>query len=345
MTVILAVAFLVLSMVTTLQSFLSARASGESQSIGVLLAFGVLSWGSWMVLAPGIVWLGRRFNFSPGRRIVSISVHAVAAVVSYAASLLLVIWLGITFFNPEEQITWAMIQRSLLGSSRLTLSLLTYAAILALDRAVRLWQIAAERETRAAKSEAQASRAHLDALAARLHPHFLFNALQSVSALIDEDPARARTMLAQIGDLLRDVLVVPDDGDVSLGEELALLGRYLAIEEIRFADRLRIRIEMAPEVAAVPVPRLLLQPLAENALRHGLAPQPQGGTLHISAARRDGRVVVRIHNDGVPLPTNLRHGVGLAMTHERLAARYGGAASLQLRSVDGGVEAVLDLPG
>jgi LytS/YehU family sensor histidine kinase len=246
--------------------------------------------------------------------------------------------------NPEEAITWEMVQRAVLLSSRLPLSIITYAGILGLDRALGLWQALSDRELQSVRLEAQATRARLDALAARLHPHFLFNALQSVSALIDEDPARARSMLAQIGDLLRDVLAVPDEGDVALQEEVALLGRYLAIEEIRFADRLRIVIDVAPEAAQVLVPRLLLQPLAENALRHGLAPQSRGGTLQITASRSDGRVTIRIHNDGVPLPAVLRHGLGLGMTRERLAARYGSAATFVLRPAGGGVEAVLELP-
>ncbi|MBK7594121.1 MAG: histidine kinase [Gemmatimonadetes bacterium] len=122
----------------------------------------------------------------------------------------------------------------------------------------------------------QATQARLDALAARLEPHFLFNALQSVSALIDSDPVRARTMVAQIGDLLRDALAAPESGEVPLREELRLLGRYLSIEETRFADRLHVEWAIAPDTEAVMVPRFLLQPIVENALRHGLAVLPEG---------------------------------------------------------------------
>src|SRR5690606_39083599 len=151
-------------------------------------------------------------------------------------------------------------------------------------------------------------------------------------------------MLAQIGDLLRDVLGVPDDGDVSLHEEVALLTRYLAIEEIRFADRLRIVIDIAPEAGGVMVARLLLQPLAENALRHGRSPRAGGGTLSISAVRSGPMVRITLHNDGLPLPTAMCHGMGLAMTHERLSARYGPAAKLELRGAVDGVVAILELP-
>ena len=336
--------FAMLALITAAQTVLARRAAGESVAFWSTLFFTTAIWTAWVALIPTIVWLGRRFDFRAGHRATSGALHLTAALLAHVITMLLAVVLGVALYNPEEAITWEMVQRAVLLSSRLPLSIITYAGIIGLDRALGLWQALSDRELQSVRLEAQASRARLDALAARLHPHFLFNALQSVSALVDEDPARARSMLAQIGDLLRDVLAVPDDGDVTLHEEVALLGRYLAIEEIRFADRLRIVIDVAPEAAAVPVPRLLLQPLAENALRHGLAPQSRGGTLHISAHKVESRVVIRIHNDGAPLPALMRQGVGLGTTRERLTARYGAAATFALRPTPDGVEAVLELP-
>jgi two-component system LytT family sensor kinase len=336
--------FVLLAIVTTAQTVLSRRASGEAGEFWLTMFYSASIWATWVALVPVIVWLGRRFDFGTGHRTLSGLIHLVAALIVHAITMLLGVVLGVALYSPEETITWEMIQRAVFLSSRLPLSIIIYAGIIGLDRALGLWHALADREVQSVRLEAQATRARLDALAARLHPHFLFNALQSVSALIDEDPARARSMLAQIGDLLRDVLAVPDDGDVPLQEEIALLSRYLAIEEIRFADRLRVEIEVSPEVAAFPVPRLLLQPLAENALRHGLAPLPSGGTLRITAIREGERVRITMHNNGVPLSTAMRQGVGLAMTRERLAARYGNAASFALRQVPDGVEALLELP-
>lgn len=337
-------AFVLLAVVSTAQTVLSRRVAGEEGQVWLTMFYSASLWVSWVVLMPVIVWLGRRFDFRAGHRIHSVILHLVAALLVHAFTMMAGVWLGVVLFSPEEVITFAMLQRAVLLSSRLPLSMIIYAGIIGLDRALGLWHALADRELQSVRLEAQATRARLDALAARLHPHFLFNALQSVSALIDEDPVRARSMLAQIGDLLRDVLSVPEDGDVTLQEEIALLSRYLAIEEIRFADRLRIVVELSPDAAAVLVPRLLLQPLAENALRHGLAPLPAGGTLRITATRAGDRVMVRVHNDGTSLPTTARQGVGLAMTRERLAARYGTAASFALRQVAGGVEALLELP-
>ena len=337
--------FVLLAVVTTAQTLLARRASGEEGQVGLTMFYSGAIWVSWVALLPLIVWLGRRFDFRAGHRFRSVLLHLFAALLVHALTMMASVWLGVMLFNPEEDITVRMLQQAVLLSSRLPLSIIIYAGIIGLDRALGLWHALADRELQSVRLEAQATRARLDALAARLHPHFLFNALQSVSALIDEDPVRARSMLAQIGDLLRDVLSVPEDGDVTLQEEVALLGRYLAIEEIRFADRLRIVIDLPADAATVLVPRLLLQPLAENALRHGLAPLPAGGTLRIAATRTGDRVTIRVFNDGAPLPTSMRQGVGLAMTRERLAARYGDAASLVLRpAAGGGVEAVVEVP-
>jgi sensor histidine kinase YesM len=339
---LLVVVFGLFALVTAAQAVLARRAAGESGDFWPTVLYSVAIWGGWVVLIPGIVWLGRRFDFRPGLRFGSVAVHLLGALVAHVLTTLAGLVIGIAVSAPEEAITVEMVQRAVLLSSRLPLSLITYAAIIGLDRALGLWQALAEREVRL---EAQATRARLDALAARLHPHFLFNTLQSVSALVDEEPARARVMLAQLGDLLRDLLAVSDEGDVTLAEEVALLGRYLAIEETRFADRLRVRLDVAPDAAGVAVPRLLLQPLAENALRHGLSPQPQGGTLQVTARRHGGRVTIRIHNDGRPLAEGPRAGVGLTVTRERLQARYGADAAFELRAVPDGVEAVVEIPG
>lgn len=331
-------AFLALSLATALQSYLSARASSEDRPFGPILLYSFGSWAAWLLLVPGITWLGRRYDFARGRVTVSILVHALAMLACYVLTMTLLVWLGVRMFNPQEPVTWSMLARALLASSRLSMVLAIYAVILVIDHALRLWQALALRET-------QAVRARLDVLAARLQPHFLFNALQSVSALVDEDPPRARRMLAQLGDLLRDALAEQRDGMVTLAEEIALLRRYLAIEEVRFADRLRVEVDLEPGTEAVPVPRFLLQPLAENAIRHGLAPRPEGGRLRVRARRTGDALELSVWNDGAPLGARVSDGVGLATTRERLATTYRDRASLVLRTAEGGVEARVSLPG
>ncbi|MEZ4457584.1 MAG: histidine kinase, partial [Gemmatimonadales bacterium] len=168
-------------------------------------------------------------------------------------------------------------------------------------------------------------------------------ALHAAGALIEESPEKARAMLVELGDLLRRLLADPEVVEVSLADELELLEHYLAIERIRFADRLVVETVVPPDLGTVRVPRLLLQPLVENALRHGLARRAGPGRVRISG-RRDGAVIrLRVWNDGV-LDPEARDGHGLAMTRARLTARFGDAAGLTLAAADGGVAAEILLP-
>ena len=272
-----------LTLLTAAQGYLSRKASGEAAPLGDVLAVGAAAWVGWLCLAPLIIWLSRRVPFTRATWLRATLIHAVALTVCYVLSVTALIWISITLLAPTEAMTREMITRTLLTSSRLSLAIFTYVTILALDHVLLTREALRLRELQATRLEGQATQARLDALAARLEPHFLFNALQSVSALIDSDPVRARTMVAQIGDLLRDALAAPESGEVPLREELRLLGRYLSIEETRFADRLHVEWAIAPEVEAVMVPRFVLQPIVENALRHGLAVQPEGGRLRITA--------------------------------------------------------------
>jgi LytS/YehU family sensor histidine kinase len=334
-----------LIVISTAQGYLARRAMSEPMSLLTTLGISVLTWIVWFAAAPGIIALGRRFDFAPGRRLLSAVVHLAALLLTYAASVLAMVWISVTFLMPDETLTWEAVRMTLLGSTRVILALFTYLMLLGLDRLLRHREALQARDVNAARLESLATQARLDALASRLQPHFLFNALQSVSALVDTHPAAARTMLAQIGDLLRDTLHTPEDGDLPLREELELLGRYLAIEQTRFADRLRIEVVVAPEVAETRVPRFLLQPLAENALRHGLAPVPEGGTLRVTVARDGDCARLTVWNDGAPLPAVVVEGVGLATTRERLAARFGTAASLVVRTAPGGgTAAVIEVP-
>lgn len=334
-----------LTLLTAAQGYFSRKASGEAAPLVDVLAVGAAAWVGWLALAPLIIALGRRVPFTRATWPRAALVHAVALALCYVLSVTALIWISLTLLSPKEEMTREMVTRTLLTSSRLSLAIFTYVTILALDHVLLTREVLRLRELQASRLEASATQARLDALAARLEPHFLFNALQSVSALIDQDPARARTMLAQIGDLLRDALASPESGEVPLREEIRLLARYLTIEETRFADRLRVAWEIAPDTESVMVPRFVLQPIAENALRHGLAVRPEGGQLRITAARQAGRLRLVVWNDGAALSTTPREGVGLATTRERLAARYGASASLTLRgAAEGGVETVIEVP-
>ncbi len=337
-------AFALLALISAGQIYTLRRASGESVTVPIALAFGVASWIVWALVVPLILWLGRRFDFRRGRRLVSVSVHLAAMLVILVPSTLLLIATGMKLFSPDEAFPWSELPRQLYASSRLQMGVLIYAAILGLGRGVEAWRRLGEREVQAGRLAAQATAARLEALASRLQPHFLFNALHTVGALIDEDPARARQLLADLGDLLRDVLAEPGAVEVPLEEELRLLDRYLSVEQTRFADRLRLQIDPPGRFGLVPVPRLLLQPLVENALRHGIAPRAVGGTVRLGFGAEADQLVITVANDGAALGSPVREGVGLGTTRERLSTRYGDRASLTLSSADGWVLATVRLP-
>jgi LytS/YehU family sensor histidine kinase len=190
------------------------------------------------------------------------------------------------------------------------------------------------------------ARAELRSLEMQLHPHFLFNTLNAVSAFVRTDPDAAERMIARLATLLRRALDDVGVQEVPLEEELALLATYLEIEQVRFEDRLHVEWSIAPDAYGARVPRLLLQPLVENAIRHGIAPRAAMGTVRIAAERREGTLHLAVRDDGVGLPaTGLREGIGLANTRTRLRQLYGARQRLDVRRAPGGgVQVELELP-
>jgi LytS/YehU family sensor histidine kinase len=205
-----------------------------------------------------------------------------------------------------------------------------------------------ERSLRAARLEAQLALAQFQALRAQLHPHFLFNALNAISALIHTDATRADRMLARLSELLRLAIDTAATPEVRLIDEIEFVKRYLEIERMRFGDRLHVSVDLSVETYDAMVPNMLLQPLVENAVRHGVAPHPGPGRVEIKAAREGQRlgIVVRDTGSGISAktPNEERSGVGLRTTRERLEKLYGTAQELALVNVPGGFETRVMLP-
>lgn len=215
------------------------------------------------------------------------------------------------------------------------------ASIVIVAQAFEFYRRAQERERQAVQLREQLTRAQLDALRAQLHPHFLFNTLNGIAALIRRDAAGADRMLTQLADLLRATLAYQETQEIPLREELELLERYLAIMRVRFHDRLTVRVEVGPAERDGLVPAFLLQPLVENALEHGIGAKPGAGRLEVRAAREDGRLSITITDDG-PGPLGAPEsalGVGLTNTRERLTRLYGDAQGLVLAAGPDGVGA------
>ena len=190
----------------------------------------------------------------------------------------------------------------------------------------------------------------LNALRMQLDPHFLFNSLNGISAYVGQDPKLARKMIEHLSDLLRSSLETRHRQEVTLAEEIAFLEHYLALHRMRFEERLAVTVSIMPDVAQARIPSLLLQPLVENAIRHGIAGRVTGGSIAVSARRAGGKVDIRVIDDGVGLPPNWKmesaQGLGLSVTRERLLAMYPAGESdfFVGPQAGGGTEARICLP-
>jgi signal transduction histidine kinase len=235
-----------------------------------------------------------------------------------------------------------------LSFSRLYLNVfLAYLDVILAGHAIYYARDARSRQVQATALEARLAMAQLDVLRMQLHPHFLFNTLNTISALMHRDLAAADRMLALLGDLLRDSFEKISAQEVSLKQELGFLEKYLEIEKTRFRDRLTVETEVDPEVLDAEVPNLVLQPLVENAIRHGIARRREAGHIRLRAWRDGDRLELRVRDNGPGLPSEgeLRGGVGLSNTRTRLRQLYGGAHRFELVCPEkGGLEVVLSIP-
>jgi LytS/YehU family sensor histidine kinase len=228
-------------------------------------------------------------------------------------------------------------------------SVFIYFALLGCMHAFMYFVEARERETQAARLTAQLAEARLGALRMQLHPHFLFNSLNAITVLVrDQRTREATSMLELLSDVLRQVLRTDPAHEIPLSQELRFLEQYLAIEQIRFSDRLTASFAVADDVRGAAVPEFILQPLVENALRHGIASRGEDGRVEIAARRDGGELVLSVRDNGVGLPPEgerRAEGLGLANTRERLATLYAASARLDLAAnPGGGTTATVRLP-
>lgn len=229
-------------------------------------------------------------------------------------------------------------------------SMVVYGLIVGVWEAYHYQQRYLSAELRMERLERTFSEARLNALRTQLDPHFLFNALNTISAQVEREPRLARKMIEHLGDLLRLSLSSQSRSVVPLAEEMAFLEHYLAIQKIRFGDSLRVEIKLSAEVNHALVPSMLLQPLVENAIRHGLAPRTGGGTIILSAERIEDQLHIRVLDDGVGLtvgwtPEN-QTGLGLSATRERIAGLHPeGSSSFSIhRRAEGGTAVEMYFP-
>jgi two-component sensor histidine kinase len=305
---------------------------------GLVIRLSLGEWYIWALLSPGVLWLARRFPLEGGRLGRALVVHVPAALLFTIAKILI-----------EEHVMWRAL--GLKGgpnpASKLHFAFLTYWAIVGVSHGIQYYQRYRERELKASQLEARLAEARLEALRMQLQPHFLFNTLHAISTLMHRDVEAAERMLARLSDLLRLTLESSGEPEVPLQRELEFLEPYLEIERTRFADRLTVNLTVEPGALAAPVPSLLLQPLVENAVRHGIAPRAKPGRVDIRARREKNRLQLEIEDDGCGLRQNWREGLGLKNTRARLEQLYGTEHKLELlpaRSYETGALVRLTLP-
>jgi two-component system, LytTR family, sensor kinase len=297
----------------------------------------------WAVATVIIFWLAWRFPFRRGRLAWSVPVHVVAAVgLSFMRTVVLV---GVSHrvdFLRERPVMTAFL-------AHVHQYILFYCLLLGVGLALDYYHRYRERERTAERLQAGLNEARLQALKMQLHPHFLFNTLHAISSLIPAEAQPARRMVARLGDLLRTSLDHEATQEVTLREELEFLQPYLEIEQIRLGDRLDLRMEIDPAVLEARVPHLVLQPLVENAVRHGIAPRVEGGWIEISAVSRDGALALTVRDDGPGLAAHEgaagQNGIGLANVRARLEQLYGEDHRFELENgSDGGLTITLLIP-
>ena len=226
------------------------------------------------------------------------------------------------------------------------LNLAVYWVIVAVGHAFNYARKFRERELRTAELEKRLTEARLQALQMQLNPHFLFNTLHAISSLMHKDVEAADRMLVQLGDLLRHALESTDTQEVTLREELDFLSRYAQIEQTRFGDRLKIEMNIATETLDALVPNLVLQPLLENAIRHGIEPHARPGRIEVTARRDGDSLKLEVRDNGGGLVNGkVVEGVGLSNTRARLQQLYSEHQSFQLaNAANGGVAVRVTLP-
>lgn len=298
----------------------------------------------WAVLTPIALRLAARFPLQRPNVLRAVAIHTVASASCALANLALFALVAPVIGATQVEPTWLTTLNRLLGTT-FFLNLPVYWLIVAAAHAERLVRIAREKDRRQLRLEAQLADARLQTLRAQLQPHFLFNALNTISVLIHENVDSADRILLQLSALLRRSLDSSEASEVTLGEEIAFLENYLEIEHARFGGRLSYRILVPDEVLRARVPSLVLQPLVENAVRHGIATRAGLGRVEVKASRQGDTLQLSVSDDGRGLPQAMTERVGLTNTRTRLGLLYGDQQRFEVRNADdGGVIADIELP-
>ena len=323
-------------------------AAGRPLTFAHSMVAGLPEWYVWAGLTPLVFSLGERVRLERQQWVAAGLFHLVAGTAVALVDLALVTAINrqfgptVSYVGP---VFWDVYLKIVLRYFHY--SFIIYWVIVAAAHAVRYYQSSRDREVEGIRLQAELTQAQLATLRMQLQPHFLFNTLHTIASLVrDGRGEAATTTIARLGELLRQTLGNVQRNEVPLREELSFIEAYLEIEQTRFSDRLAVRFDVDQETLGAMVPNLSLQPLVENAIRHGVARDPSAGRIEVRAARRDGALRIEVRNDGPAYTGNgSSGGVGLANTRARLHRLYGSAYRLELLpDQSGGTVAVLEVP-
>ncbi len=320
------------------QSYVS-RAYSQPVQFKPVFLYALLESYTWAVLTPFVLWLGARFLIRKASYWYTIPLQIVCAVAfAIIHTQIFMRLLPLIGYRSSPRMAESLLR------ARLHTDLLTYWLLIGLSHAIDYYRKYRDRELKATQLEARLAEAQLQALKMQLQPHFLFNTLHAISALVHKDAEAADRMITRLAEFLRITLDSVGVQEVSLKTELESLDKYLEIEQVRFGSRLAVERSIAPETLDLLVPNLILQPLVENAVRHGIAPRTAGGMIEIRAREEQGSLVIEVVDDGPGASGgSIREGVGLANTRARLQQLYGDSQSLRYES-DPGFRVRLSLP-
>ena len=338
----------VLALFSTAQAYrLTTLASKDPAHIAIapLLAANFTYWFIPALFAPLIFRLVHRFPIDDGRGR-ALAVHACSALVFAGVHAAAMVAIRALMWGPPTMGYGTAWQQMYL--TNLDWQLMTYSTVVGFTYALGYYREVQARGVREAQLQTRLAEARLKTLEAELHPHFLFNTLHAISTLVHTNPESADRMISRLSDLLRLTFDRSGAPRITLQEELEFLQKYLEIEQTRFQDRLSVRYEIDPDTLDAEVPRMILQPLAENAIKHGISPKSGQGLVRIVARAEAGRLWLEVHDNGVGLSgsarSQFRSGVGLPNTRDRLECLYGEGHSLEFSEGTAGLTVRIALP-
>ncbi len=307
------------------------------------ITWGLIDFYVWGLLSPVVILLTRKVRFERESWLVPALIHVPLSVALAALQLLIFSGLfmlagGLDFIMKSytDPDIWTVWGGMVLG--KLHSSILVYWGILMATLALDYYRRFRDEKLRAAEIETRLAKAELAALRMQLHPHFLFNTLNTIASLVREQPEEAERIVVRLADLLRASLNGSADSEIPLRDELSFIRKYLEIELIRFEDRLQVDWNIDDETLAALTPALILQPLVENAVKHGVAPLERNGVLTVSARRSDSALVLRVSDNGPGLPDDwesvAENRIGLTNTRERLKQLFGNKQLFSLERLD-----------